>query len=184
MKIGDKIRIKSLEELLNQGILHKVNDYMYRNDDTGFMLLTNFKFFDSVTNIKHIDQEDATIPYFLENGIWMPEIMIESLEEQVPPPLVEPNDEIIAEVPVDKNPKVWINHFTGKPFGKLMVKLIELDNKVAEFSSTRFSRLRRHELEYIANILIENGAEDISIDLMTAKELSTWCYENTLTLNA
>ncbi len=183
-KIGDKVRIKTLEELLNEN-LFEAKDNVYVNKQFKFVILANFAFFNEETTIFTIDKDDKEVPYFLDNGIWVPEFMIVSLEYPVVVPEPEPNpnlDIVEEEVAVEK-PKVYINQFTGKPFGKLMMKLINIDEKVAEFSSTRFSRLRRHELVYIANILLEHGAEDAAIDVMTVRELATYCYEQTLNLN-
>ena len=177
-KVGEKVRVKSLDEMKDADLLHKDGN-LYVNEDTKFVLLGNFPFFDSITNITTIDDKDPDVPYFLANGIWVPEFMIESKEPK-PEPIIE--EEIVNVEEVEEKPKEWINKFTGKPFGALMIKLINLDEKVAEFSSTRFSRLRRQELVYIANLLMENGAEDVAIDVMNVRDLAKYCYNETLNL--
>lgn len=185
LEIGTKVKIKGLDQLLKEKLLVREGDIFVNNDD-GFILLDNFKFFEAETTIEGVDEDDS-IPYFLGNGIWTPEWLIMSImpePEPEPEPKNEDNEVKVVEAVAKPNaPKVYINRFTGKPFGKLMLKLIALDEKIAEFSSTRFSRLRRHELVYIANILLDHGADDAAIDVMTVKELSTYCYEQTLNLN-
>ena len=186
-KIGEKVRVKTLKEMLDTNILKKYNQYSYINEETSFVLLSEFNYFNIDTTIQDIDNKDQNIPYFLSCGIWMPECMLESLEAIKPQDKVvnEDVDEDVEAVNVEAaKPEVYINKFTGKPFGTLMVKLIKLDKKVAEFSSTRFSRLRRHELEYIASLLMKHGAEVIDVDDFNVKELSTYCYNQTLSLNA
>lgn len=183
LDIGTQVKIKSLDQLLKEKLLVKDGDIFVNNEDS-FILLDNFKFFAAETTIEGVDEDDS-IPYFLGNGIWAPEWLIMPI---MPEPEPEPKDEnnemeVVEAVAKPNAPKVYINRFTGKPFGKLMLKLIALDEKIAEFSSTRFSRLRRHELVYIANILLDHGADDAAIDVMTVKELSTYCYEQTLNLN-
>lgn len=183
LEIGTKVKIKSLDQLLKEKLLVEEGDIFVNNDD-GFILLDNFKFFEAETTIEGVDEDDS-IPYFLGNGIWTPEwLIMPIIPEPEPEPKGENNEvEVVEAVAKPDAPKVYINRFTGKPFGKLMLKLIALDEKIAEFSSTRFSRLRRHELVYIANILLDHGADDAAIDVMTVKELSTYCYEQTLNLN-
>lgn len=183
LEIGTQVKIKSLDQLLKEKLLVKEGDIFVNNDDS-FILLDNFKFFEAETTIEGVDEDDS-IPYFLGNGIWAPEwLIMPIILEPEPEPKDENNEvEVVEAVAKPNAPKVYINRFTGKPFGKLMLKLIALDEKIAEFSSTRFSRLRRHELVYIANILLDHGADDAAIDVMTVKELSTYCYEQTLNLN-
>lgn len=188
-KINEKVRVKTLKEMLDTGVVRKYNNYSYVNNETSFVILSEFSYFGNSTTIKYIDEKDKQIPYFLECGIWMPECMLESLEK-----VNQPKNEVVienaeVEYAVDApekevKPEIYVNKFTGKPFGTLMVKLIKLDKKVAEFSSTRFSRLRRHELEYIASLLMKHGAEVINVDDFNVKELSTYCYNQTLSLNA
>lgn len=183
-KIGENVRIKTIDELLESNLFERDNN-VYVNKEFKFVILSNFAFFDNHTKILSIDEDDKEVPYFLANGIWVPEFMIESLDVKPEPEIeiIDPNDNA-EEVEIDNGqPKIYINRFTGKPFGKLMMKLINIDEKVAEFSSTRFSRLRRHELVYIANILLDHGADDVAIDVMNVKELATYCYEQTLNLN-
>ena len=186
-KIGEKVRVKTLNEMLDTKALEKYNNYSYINKETSFVLLKEFSYFNENTKIKYIDEKDNKIPYFLDCGIWMPECMLESLEAIKPQDKVvnKDVDEDVEVVNVEAvKPEIYINKFTGKPFGTLMVKLIKLDKKVAEFSSTRFSRLRRHELEYIASLLMKHGAPVIDVDDFNVKELSTYCYNQTLSLNA
>lgn len=79
--------------------------------------------------------------------------------------------------------KPYVNKFTGKPFGKLFLKLIKLDEKVSEFSNTAFSKLKKHELQYIAGLLQKNGVEVVDYRAFTQKELAEYCYHETLILN-
>lgn len=185
-KIGEKVRVKTLNEMLNTNILKKYNRYSYINEETSFVLLSEFNYFNTKTTIQDIDNKDQNIPYFLDCGIWMPECMLESLEVIKPQDKVV-NKDVVEDVEVVNvkvaEPEVYINKFTGKPFGTLMVKLIKLDKKIAEFSSTRFSRLRRHELEYIAELLMNHGANKIHTDDLNVKELSSYCYNQALALN-
>ena len=185
-KIGEKVRVKTLKEMLDTNILKKYNKYSYINEETSFVLFSEFNYFNINTTIQDIDNKDQNIPYFLDCGIWMPECMLESLEAIKPQDKVvnKDVDEDVEAVNVEAvKPEVYINKFTGKPFGTLMVKLINLDKKIAEFSSTRFSRLRRHELEYIAKLLMNHGADRIDTDILNVKELSSYCYNQALVLN-
>lgn len=178
LSVGTKVQIKPLDQLLSEGLLEKRGEILI-NEDDHFILLRNFKFFTAETTIVAVD--DGDIPYFLANGLWVPEWMlnvgkeldVEELLEEAGIKAAEPKNDV----------KIYINKFTGKPFGKLMVKLINLDEKIAEFSSTRFSRLRRHELVYIANLLMTNGYNVINIDDFNVKELSTYCYNGALDLD-
>lgn len=184
-KIGEKVRVKTLKEMLDTKALEKYNNYAYINKETSFVLLKEFSYFDKHTTIKYIDEKDNKIPYFLECGIWMPGCLLESLEVVEPPKNVDILDVVNGGevIDIEKPAEVYINKFTGKPFGTLMVKLIKLDKKIAEFSSTRFSRLRRHELEYIAKLLMNHGADQIDTDDFNVKELSSYCYNQALALN-
>lgn len=63
--------------------------------------------------------------------------------------MIIPYDEVVPNpepkaIPVEDNidQKVYINKFNNKPFGKVFLKLIALDKKVAEFSATQFSKLK------------------------------------------
>ena len=134
-KVEDKVVVKDLDTLLKSNDLKKVNnlDGVYWNADTNFVVFENFNFYGSKCVIQEIDEDDNDMPYFLSTGIWVPEFMIQSVGDKKP------------KVDQDVEPvKVYINKFNNKPFGKLFVKLIKLDEKVAEFSSTSFSKLKKH----------------------------------------
>lgn len=181
LSVGTKVQIKPLDQLLSEKLLEKRGEILI-NEDDNFILLCNFRFFAAETTISAVD--DGSIPYFLANGLWVPEWMLNVIKELN----VEDVDDlfenrVIKAVEPKNDVKIYINKFTGKPFGKLMVKLINLDEKIAEFSSTRFSRLRRHELVYIANLLMDNGYNEINTDDFNVKELSTYCYNGALDLD-
>lgn len=182
LSVGTKVQIKPLDQLLSEGLLEKRGEILI-NEDGHFILLCNFRFFATETTIAAVD--DGDIPYFLANGLWVPEWMLNVVKELNEKDIEELLEEagVIKVVEPKNDYKIYINKFTGKPFGKLMVKLINLDEKIAEFSSTRFSRLRRHELVYIANLLMNNGYDEINIDDYNVKELSTYCYNGALSLN-
>lgn len=185
-KKGDVVIIKGLDELLKQGLLKKAENMpnVYHNEDLSYVVFDDFPYFGSETIIEDIDKKDKDIPYFLSVGIWVPGFMIVPKVE----PEDEPKDKPIEEVKnVDKpkneeKPKVYINKFNNKPFGKLFCKLITLDEKIAEFSSTAFSKLKKHELQYIAKLLQDHGAEYIDYNKATQRELATYCYLQTLNL--
>lgn len=177
LSVGTKVQIKPLDQLLSEGLLEKKGEILI-NENDHFILLCNFKFFAAETTIAAVD--DGDIPYFLTNGLWVPEWMLNVVKELDEKDVEE---DVIKVVEPKNDVKIYINKFTGKPFGKLMVKLINLDEKIAEFSSTRFSRLRRHELVYIANLLMDNGYNEINTDDLNVKELSTYCYNGALDLD-
>lgn len=180
LSVGTKVQIKPLDQLLSEGLLEKKGEILI-NEDDHFILLRNFRFFAAETTIAAVD--DGTIPYFLTNGLWVPEWMLNVVKELDEKDVEELLKDVIKVVEPKNDVKIYINKFTGKPFGKLMVKLINLDEKIAEFSSTRFSRLRRHELVYIANLLMDNGYNEINTDDLNVKELSTYCYNGALDLD-
>lgn len=180
LSVGTKVQIKPLGQLLSEGLLEKKGEILINKNDH-FILLCNFKFFAAETTIAAVD--DGDIPYFLTNGLWVPEWMLNVVKELDEKDVEELLEDVIKVVEPKNDVKIYINKFTGKPFGKLMVKLINLDEKIAEFSSTRFSRLRRHELVYIANLLMDNGYNEINTDDLNVKELSTYCYNGALDLD-
>lgn len=180
LSVGTKVQIKPLGQLLSEGLLEKKGKILI-NENDHFILLCNFKFFAAETTIAAVD--DGDIPYFLTNGLWVPEWMLNVVKELDEKDVEELLEDAIKVVEPKNDVKIYINKFTGKPFGKLMVKLINLDEKIAEFSSTRFSRLRRHELVYIANLLMDNGYNEINTDDLNVKELSTYCYNGALDLD-
>ena len=103
--------------------------------------------------------------------------------------MIIPYDEVVPNpepkaIPVEDNidQKVYINKFNNKPFGKVFLKLIALDKKVAEFSATQFSKLKKHELQYIAKLLQDHGAEFADYNKLTQKELAVYCYNKALEL--
>lgn len=167
-KVGDVVIIKKLDSLVKNGDLKKTGDLgdVYCNQDKKFIVFPDFNYYDIECTVDEVDTKDADIPYFLSVGIWVPEFMIE-----------------IKKPAVEAEPaKVWINKFNNKPFGSLFVKLINIEPKVAEFSSTSFSKLKKHELQYIAKILIDNGRKVVDYNQLTQKELSAYCYAETLAL--
>lgn len=197
-KVEDKVVVKDLDTLLKSNDLKKVNnlDGVYWNADTNFVVFENFNFYGSECVIQEIDEDDNDMPYFLSTGIWVPEFMIQSVGDKKP----IKNEEDIEPVPADfivpeadlKKPeadqdvepvKVYINKFNNKPFGKLFVKLIKLDEKVAEFSSTSFSKLKKHELQYIAKLIQNNGAEVVDYARFTKEELAKYCFKESVKLN-
>lgn len=175
-KINAKVIVKTIDELINEHILVSKDNY-YVHEATRFILFNDFPYFGELTTIKSIDENDDNIPYFLGNGIWAPEWLIKDAE----PKKVEVKVEVVDEKE-PAEPKVWINKFNNKPFGDLFVKLINLDNKIATFSSTAFSRLKKHELQYIARLLMDHGCPAINLQ-STVKDLGTYCYNNTKTLH-
>ena len=172
---GDKVIIKNLDCLLKDNLLKEAPDLegVYCNKDMKYVLFSDFPYFGNVAVIKN----DPDIPYFLSIGIWVPEFMIIPYDEVVPNP--EPKA-----IPVEDNidQKVYINKFNNKPFGKVFLKLIALDKKVAEFSVTQFSKLKKHELQYIAKLLQDHGAEFADYNKLTQKELAVYCYNKALEL--
>lgn len=182
LSVGTKVQIKPLDQLLSEKLLEKRGEILI-NEDDNFILLGNFRFFAVETTISAVD--DGSIPYFLANGLWVPEWMLNVIKELNEKEVEELLEEAggIKVIEPKNDVRIYINKFTGKPFGKLMVKLINLDEKIAEFSSTRFSRLRRHELIYIANLLMNNGYNKINVDDFNVKELSTYCYNGALDLD-
>lgn len=162
---GDKVTIKNLDCLLNDNLLKKAEDLegVYHNQNMKYVLFSDFPYFGDTVTIDDIDPNDEDIPYFLSIGIWVPEFMI---------------------IPVEDNAdqKVYVNKFNNKPFGKVFLKLIALDEKIAEFSATRFSKLKKHELQYIAKLLQDHGAEFADYNKLTQKELAVYCYNKTLEL--
>lgn len=176
LNVKDVVVIKTLQELIDEKLIHAHNDMegVYSDDNNSFHIFDNFPFFGKETTISTIDENDDSIPYFLSCGIWAPEWMLRCEKEYENPEIVnEPNNK----------PKVWLNKFNNKPFGKLFVKLINIDPKVAEFSSTAFGRLRKHELQYIARLLMNNNAPAIDINAPVG-DLASYCYNQTKLLNA
>ncbi|MEG1495447.1 MAG: hypothetical protein RRZ84_07800 [Romboutsia sp.] len=187
-KKNDVVIVKSLKTLLEENVLCIAEDLgnVYCNKDKKYVLFPDFQFFDKECIITDVDTNDADIPYFLSVGIWVPEFMITS--KVAPNPLrnlveeiligIDPNKVIIEE----NKDVIYINKFNNKPFGKLFIKLIKLDKKIAEFSSTSFSKLKKHELQYIAKTLQDNGRQIIDYNKLTQKKLSTYCYIETIEL--
>lgn len=194
-KVGDVVIIKELDVLVENGDLKKAGDLgdVYCNRDKKFVVFPDFNYYGTECTVDEVDTKDADIPYFLSVGIWVPEFMIE-IKEAAKEPAVGVDMDLIVNADqikfaADPNPaveveaaKVWINKFNNKPFGSLFVKLINIDPKVAEFSATSFSKLKKHELQYIAKILIDNGRKAVDYNKLTQKELSAYCYAETLAL--
>lgn len=175
-KLNEKVKIKSLDEMLKSGDLVKQDANLYVNEESRYYIFADFPFFGLEGTITNIDNGDDSCPYYISNGkdsLWACDFMLTALEVQVPKNKV---------IPIDDKPKVYINKFNNKPFGKLFIKLINLDNKIAEFSSTAFSRLKKHELQYIARLLMKQNCPFIDINSPVA-ELSSYCYNQTRLLN-
>ena len=175
-KLNEKVKIKSLDEMLNSGDLVKQDDNLYVNEKSRYFIFKDFPFFSLEGTITKIDNNDDSCPYYISNGkdsLWACDFMLTALEVQIP---------MNNAIPVNDKPNVYINKFNNKPFGKLFIKLINLDNKIAEFSSTAFSRLKKHELQYIARLLMKQNCPFIDINSSVA-ELSSYCYNQTRLLN-
>lgn len=177
-KVGDKLKIKSLEALIKEGLLKNTKPGVYVNEETKFVVFEDFAFFDREVTVESVDDADPQVPYFCDLGVWVPEFMVE----------VNKNKKKEKEEKVDikeANPKIeggaYINKFNNKPFGALFMKLIKLDDKIAEFSSNKFSELKKHELQYIAKLLMDKGAAKIDI-ANDVKELATYCFKETIAL--
>lgn len=168
-KVGDVVIVKKLDALIKNGDLKHAGDLgdVYCNKDKKFVVFPDFNYYGVECTVDEVDTKDADIPYFLSIGIWVPEFMIEVKQ----PEAVNPEPA-----------KVWINKFNNKPFGALFVKLINIDPKVAEFSATVFGKLKKHELQYIAKILQDNGRKVVDYNKLTQKELAAYCYAEILAL--
>lgn len=178
---GDVVIIKDLKTLLKEKHLFKAEDLqdVYVNSDKKYVLFSDFIYFGSECTIDSIDVNDPDIPYFLSIGIWVPEFMI--MNKLQPKNDVQENKKV-ADLKVENEPaldnkeKQLINQHNGKPFGTLFLKLIKLDPKIAEFSSTTFSKLKKHELLYIANILHGKNLIDDNYNKLLQRELVSVCY--------
>lgn len=182
---GDVVIVKNLDELLKNGLLKKAKDLgdVYINEDMKYVLFPDFPYYGVEATIDDVDKKDKDIPYFLSVGIWVPEFMIVPKPEPKPEPKEDPKlDEKDLDPGPQPEPKVYINKFNNKPFGKIFCKLIALDEKVAEFSNTAFSKLKKHELQYIAKLLMDHGAAAIDYNKSTQKELAVYCYTETTKL--
>ena len=175
-KLNEKVKIKSLDEMINDGTLKIEENDLYVNEESRYYIFKDFPFFGLEGTITKIDNNDDSCPYYISNGkdsLWACDFMLSAIEVQIP---------MDNAIPVDIKPKVYINKFNNKSFGKLFIKLINLDNKIAEFSSTAFSRLKKHELQYIARLLMKQNCPFIDINSPVA-ELSSYCYNQTRLLN-
>lgn len=194
---GDVVIVKDLKTLLDEGSVKLADGFkdIYVSADKTYAIFSDFNFFGNECVIDEVDSNDKSIPYFLSIGIWVPEFMImekpkpkKENKQKLEKPK-EKRDKVIEadladiaamnvkqEEVAEEKPKVYINQFNGKPFGKLFLKLIELDPKIAEFSNTTFSKLKKHELLYIANLLHNNGVLDEDYARLTKEELVTLCF--------
>lgn len=177
---GEKVIIKNLDCLLKDNLLKKAPDLegVYCNKDLKYVLFSDFSYFGNVAVVEDVDKNDPDIPYFLSIGIWVPEFMIMPYAEGI-------NDSEVKIKEADINigqERLYINKFNNKPFGKVFLKLIALDEKIAEFSSTQFSKLKKHELQYIAKLLQDHGAEFADYNKLPQKELAIYCYNKALDL--
>lgn len=177
---GEKVIIKNLDCLLKDNLLKKAPDLegVYCNKDLKYVLFSDFSYFGNVAVIEDVDKNDPDIPYFLSIGIWVPEFMIIPYVEGIIDPEVKIKE---ADINIGQE-RLYINKFNNKPFGKVFLKLIALDEKIAEFSSTQFSKLKKHELQYIAKLLQDHGAEFADYNKLTQKKLAIYCYNKALDL--
>lgn len=166
-KENDNVIIKTLDVLIKDGSLKKHDNMqdVYYNENHSFIVFPDFNFYGKEATIIKVDNKDPEIPYFLSIGIWVPEFMISTIN------IPEDEDKNI------NNEQVYINKYNNKPFGKLFIKLIKLDAKISEFSSTAFSKLKKHELQYIAKLLQNNGAEYVDYNKLTQKDLAKYCFD-------
>lgn len=183
-EINDTVRIKDLKTLLNKGFLEEKEglEGVYVSPKFSYVLFKDFQFFNDVCSISEIDEDDKEMPYFLSIGIWVPEFLIEKpKEEKKDDEEAKEEDAPVLEDPVKDE---YINKFNRKPFGKLFIKLIKLDPKISEFSATNFNKLKKHELQYIAKLLISNGrpAPEGGIYKKLQKDLAMYCYTETVKL--
>lgn len=146
---GDKVIIKNLDCLLKDNLLKKAPDLegVYCNKDMKYVLFSDFPYFGDVTVIEDVDKNDPDIPYFLSVGIWVPEFMIIPYVEYIINPEVKIDE---ANINIDQK-GLYINKFNNKPFGKVFLKLIALDEKIAEFSNTQFSKLKNTNCSILQN---------------------------------
>lgn len=184
LKVGDTITVKTLSTLVDEGLLKKdlnIED-VYVNEDIAYILFSDFPYFGKECTIQKIDKKDSEIPYFVsvpnKFGIWLPEFMIQTPNENINIPEKQENQILVD----DNNLKLpIINQFNGKPFGKLFIKLISLDSKIAEFSDTAFSKLKKHELLYIVNVIktnLPNIEYPKNIEALNQRELATFCFRS------
>ena len=175
-KLNDQVKIKTLDEMIKSKDLVVSENDLYVNEASRYFLFKDFPFFASEGTILKVDPEDNSCTYYIsgpDGQLWAGEFMLTTIEGEIP---------VNDEKPVNDEPKVYINKFNNKPFGRLFVKLINIDNKIAEFSSTAFSRLKKHELQYIARILIGRGCANTDLNSPVA-ELSSYCCNQTRLLN-
>lgn len=187
--VKDVVLVKDLKTLLNENAVELVEDLgdVYVNKEINYAIFPGFSFFGMECTIDSIDSEDPEIPYFLSIGIWVPEFMIEKkpepeLQKKEVGPVIYLDEEPIKDdkkAEAQQEQKVYINQFNGKPFGNLFLKLINIDPKVAEFSNTSFSRLKKHELLYIAKILKDRNVLLEDYQALTQKELAVLCFNAT-----
>lgn len=170
-KVDDKIKIKTLNTLLSEGVVSEIKDLegAYIHKKTKFILLPDFSYYGQTQTIINVDTKDPDIPYFTDSNIWIPKFLVEVKEPTVP----------IAKEEEKEEEKVYINKFNNKKFGKYFIKLIKLDEKIAEFSSTSFSKLKKHELQYIAKLLMDHGAPAVDLDKTTVANLVSYCFTHT-----
>ena len=179
--IGETVIVKNLDVLLKEKALCPMDGVngLYVDHNTHYAVFSDFNFFNIECTITDIDANDDDIPYFLSCGIWVPAFMI----TKKPMPKKEEVELVLEEEePKKEEVKQYVNQFNGKPFSKLFLKLIALDEKIAEFSGTKFSKLKKHELLYIAKLLKEHGALDLDYNILNQKELATVCYSATKNL--
>lgn len=175
-KLNDEVKIKTLDEMINSKDLVVSENDLYVNEASRYFIFKDFPFFGLEGKIVNIDHNDDSCPYYISgpNGqLWAGEFMLTTIDGKIP---------VNDKKPANNEPKVYINKFNNKPFGRLFIKLINIDNRIAEFSSTAFSRLKKHELQYIARILIGKGCPNIDLNSPIA-ELSSYCYNQTRLLN-
>ena len=180
-KVGTKLVIKTLDELVANNDLKKTGfPGVYKNEESRFCILDTFPFWGTPVVIQSIDEKDHDIPYFVSEGLWLPEFMLKKVEEK--PKVPQKDDKIKANpnIKIDPNFKpdvVYMNNFVGRPFGPMFMKLIKLDVKIAEFSNTALSKLKRVELDYIYKVLVRNGYPEINLKETNAQDLCKTIFD-------
>ncbi|MBQ0113702.1 MAG: hypothetical protein KBT03_11270 [Bacteroidales bacterium] len=178
----DKVRFE-----LDKKIKKKINNRIFPDnldDDPVAEVKANAaEWKENVVNIDRMQQNRMNV-----NFVNLDDFAVDDRDDNNPVPaggildemLADRNEEGPAPVPVPDAPQIQenpiINRFNGKPFGKLFIKLIKIEPKIKEFSDTSFSHLKRHELEFIMNML--NTRFDVGVNYanMTQKEMANWCY--------
>ena len=119
-KLNDQVKIKTLDEMIKSNDLVVSENDLYVNEASRYFLFKDFPFFGLEGTIVKIDYEDNSCPYYIsgpDGQLWAGEFMLTTIEGKIP---------VNDEKPVNDEPKVYINKFNNKPFGRLFVKLINI----------------------------------------------------------